>query len=372
MKPPHPPLHGIRILTVEHVGAGPYGTMFLAGLGAEVIKIENAATGGDVARHTGPRFLGEDDSEYFQCLNLWKKSVSLDLAKDFEKFKTLVARADAVVNNLRGDVPAKLGLDYKTLSKTNEKLVCLHISAYGRDNERASWPGYDFLMQAEAGLMDLTGEPDGAPSRFGTSVIDFMTGMTGAAALLACILRAKATGKGCDVDASLFDVALHQLNYMGTWHLNGGEAHSRQPRSAHYSLTPVQTFRTADGWIFVMCMKDSFWASLCAALARPDLAQDARFATMAARLENRAALTAILDGDFRKKATADWLKLLSGRVPVGPVNDMRQAIENPFVAASGMIQSIPHPKVRALRVFTLPVKIDGERPQAVVAEPLKR
>jgi crotonobetainyl-CoA:carnitine CoA-transferase CaiB-like acyl-CoA transferase len=357
---------------VEHFGAGPYGTMFLAGLGAEVIKVENAATGGDTSRHVGPHFLGEDDSVYFQCLNLWKKSVSLDLSREREKFQALVKDADAVVNNLRGDVPAKLGLDYRTLAKVNPRIVCLHISAYGRDNERASWPGYDFLMQAETGLMDLTGEPDGAPSRFGTSMIDFMTGMTGAAALLACIIRAKATGKGCDVDASLFDVALHQLNYMGTWHLNGGEAHSRQPRSAHYSLTPVQTYKTADGWIYVMCMKDSFWHSLIQSLGRADLGTDARFATMAARLEHRNALTAILDAEFRRRPTADWVKQLSGRVPVGPVNDMRTALANPFATGNGMIQSIDHPKKRGLRVFTLPVKIDGERPQAVAAEPLKR
>ena len=363
------PLEGIRILTVEHVGAGPYGTMFLAGLGAEVIKIENAATGGDVARHTGPRFLGEDDSEYFQCLNLWKKSVSIDLAREQDRFHALVKGADAVVNNLRGDVPAKLGLDFQSLKKINPAVVCLHISAYGRDNERAAWPGYDFLMQAETGLMDLTGEPEGAPSRFGTSVIDFSTGMAGAAALLACILRAKTTGKGCDVDASLFDTALHQLNYMGTWHLNGGEAHSRQPRSAHYSLTPVQTYKTADGWIFVMCMKESFWTALCEALG---LKPDARFSSMAARLENRDALTTALDRVFKEKTTADWLKALSGRVPVAPVNDMRQALANPFVAANGMVQTIDHPKKRGLRVFTLPVKIDGERPQAVAAEPLKR
>lgn len=363
------PLEGIRILTVENFGAGPYGTMFLAGLGAEVIKIENAAAGGDASRHVGPRFLGEDDSEYFQCLNLWKKSVSLDLTKDIAKFHSLVRGADAVVNNLRGDVPAKLGLDYKSLARVNPKVVCLHISAYGRDNERTAWPGYDFLMQAETGLMDLTGEPEGAPSRFGTSVIDFSTGMTGMAALLACLLRAQSTGKGCDVDACLFDVALHQLNYMGTWHLNGAEPYSRQPRSAHYSLTPVQTYKTADGWIFVMCMKDSFWHELTRAL---DLPRDERFSTMAARLEHRAALTQALDEVFKKKETAQWLKLLSGRVPVGPVNDMRKALASPFVAASGMVQTIDHPKKRGLRVFTLPVKIDGERPQAVAAEPLKR
>ena len=363
------PLEGIRILTVESFGAGPYGTMFLAGLGAEVIKVENAATGGDASRHVGPRFLGENDSEYFQCLNLWKKSVSLDLTREQARFHELVKGADAVVNNLRGDVPAKLGLDYKNLRSINEKIVCLHISAYGRDNERTAWPGYDFLMQAETGLMDLTGEPEGAPSRMGTSVIDFSTGMTGAAALLACLLRAKATGKGCDVDASLFDVALHQLNYMGTWHLNGAEPHSRQPRSAHYSLTPVQTCKTADGWIFVMCMKDSFWHELTKAL---HLAHDERFSTMAARLEHRAALTEILDGEFRKQTTAYWVKALSARVPVGPVNDMRKALASPFVARSGMVQAIDHPKKRGLRVFTLPVKIDGERPQAVAAEPLKK
>jgi len=366
------PLEGIRVLTLENFGAGPYGTMFLAGLGAEVIKVENPAVGGDASRHVGPRFLGEDDSEYFQCLNLWKKSVSLDLTRDRQQFHGLVKDADAVVNNLRGDVPAKLGIDFKTLGKINPAVVCLHISAYGRDNERAAWPGYDFLMQAETGLMDLTGEPDSAPSRFGTSVIDFSTGLTGIAALLACLLRAKATGKGCDVDASLFDVALHQLNYMGTWHLNGAEALSRQPRSAHYSLTPVQTYRTADGWIFVMCMKDSFWAALCEALSRPDLANDARFATMPARLENRASLTKMLDSEFQKQPTSAWLKALSGRVPVGPVNDLRQALANPFVAASGMVQSIDHPKRRGLRVFTLPVKIDGERPKAAPAAALKK
>ncbi len=366
------PLEGIRIVTVEHFGAGPYGTMFLAGLGAEVIKVENAASGGDVSRRVGPHLLGEDDSEYFQTFNLWKKSVSLDLSRDKDGFHALIKDADAVVNNLRGDVPAKLGLDYQSLSNVNPAIVCLHISAYGRDNERASWPGYDFLMQAEAGLMDLTGEPGGAPSRFGTSIIDCMTGLTGAAALLACVLRAKRTGMGCDVDASLFDVALHQLTYMGTWYLNGGEASSRQPRSAHYSLTPVQTFPTADGWIFVMCMKDTFWASLCDALSRADLARDTRFATLAARLENRDALTEILDAEFRQRGTAEWLELLSGRLPVGPINDMRQALENPFVAATGMIQAVEHPQKPRFRVLGLPVKIDGERPQPVACEPLKK
>ena len=155
-----------------------------------------------------------------------------------------MANADAVVNNLRGDVPGKLGLDYKSLARINPSVVCLHVSAYGRDNERASWPGYDFRCRP-TGLMDLTGEPEGAPCRFGTSIIDCMTGVTGAAALLACVLRAKRTGKGCDVDASLFDVALHQLTYMGTWYLNGGEAPTRRARISRLRRCRPSRPRTA-------------------------------------------------------------------------------------------------------------------------------
>jgi crotonobetainyl-CoA:carnitine CoA-transferase CaiB-like acyl-CoA transferase len=346
--------------------------MFLAGMGAEVIKIENAATGGDPARRVGPHLLGDDDSQYFQSWNLGKKSISLDLKNDRKKFEALVADADAVVNNLRGDVPGKLGLDYKSLARVNPALVCLHVSAYGRDNERASWPGYDFAMQAETGLMDLTGEPGGAPCRFGTSIIDCMTGMTGAAALLACVLGAKRTGKGCDVDASLFDVALHQLTYMGTWYLNEGEAPTRQPRSAHYSLTPVQTFKTADGWIFVMCMTERFWSELLEGLARRDLASDERFATQAARLEHRAALTEVLDNEFRRRRTAEWLEALSGRVPVAPINDVREALDSSFAASTGMVCETPHPARPGFRVLAMPVKIDGERPRPTVCEPLKK
>ena len=169
------PLHGVRIVSVEQFGAAPYGTMLLADLGAEVIKIENAAIGGDPARKTGPYFLGDNDSEYYQAFNINKKSVAIDLrsAEGRAALNGLIKTADALVNNLRGDLPAKMGLDYKSLSKANPKLVCVHVSAYGRDNERASWPGYDYLMQAESGLMHLTGEPDGPPSRLGApSIID--------------------------------------------------------------------------------------------------------------------------------------------------------------------------------------------------------
>ena len=205
------------------------------------------------------------------------------------------------MNNLRGDQPAKLGLDYKTLKRVNPAIVCLHISAYGRDNERTAWPGYDFLMQAETGLMELTGEPDGPPQRFGSSMIDSMTGMVGVTGLLGCLFRAQKTGKGCDVDVSLFDVAVHQLSYMGTWYINGGENISRLARSAHQSITPVQTVRTKDGWVYVMCMKQKFWEELARRIGHPELIADARFATPAARRDHRSQLTEALDDGMSKR-----------------------------------------------------------------------
>src|SRR6201991_3553466 len=358
------PLQGVRIVSVEQFGAAPYGTMLLADLGAEVIKIENAAINGDPARKTGPYFLGENDSEYYQAFNINKKSVAIDLrsAEGKTALGKLIETADALVNNLRGDLPAKMGLDYRTLASVNAKIVCVHLSAYGRNNERASWPGYDYLMQAESGLMHLTGEPDGPPSRLGApSIIDQTTGLTAAVGLLSAIIQARATGKGCDVDTCLLDVALHQLGYVATWYLIEGHASMRQPRSAHYSVSPVQTFPTSDGWIFIMCMTDKFWGELLAAIGRTDLATDPRFTTQALRQANRGALMDAIDGEMKKQPTAFWLKRLNGVLPIAPVLELPQALDSPFLQATEIIHTISHPAKPAMRVLSNPIKIDGQR-----------
>jgi crotonobetainyl-CoA:carnitine CoA-transferase CaiB-like acyl-CoA transferase len=366
------PLEGLRILAIEQFGAGPYGTTFLSELGAQIIKIENAESGGDPARYTGPRLLGPADSEYFQSWNAGKHSITLDLKSPAgrEAFEALVVESEAVVNNLRGDLPEKLGIDYASLKSLNPSIVCLHISAYGRDNERKAWPGYDYLMQAEAGLMSITGEPNSPPSRFGPSIVDYMTGMVGMVGLLSCLMRARVTGQGCDVDTCLFDVALHQLGYTATWFLNNGDVTERMPRSSHFSVAPVQTFPTADGWVFVMCMTEKFWTNLTVALDRNDLLQDPRFASPKARWLNREALSALLDVEFRKATTAQWLKLLSGKLPVGPVYDLPQALENPFVERTGMIHTVAHPANPALRLLSNPIKVDGRRPSSPVCASL--
>ncbi|WP_421997049.1 CaiB/BaiF CoA transferase family protein [Reyranella sp.] len=359
---PSKPLEGIRVLTLEQFGAGPYGTMFLAELGAEVIKVE--APEGDPSRQVGPHRLGSDDSQYFQAWNLGKKSVTLDIksAEGRRQFEVLVKSADCVVNNLRGTQPARLGIDYASLKSIKPSIVCLHISAYGRAGERADWPGYDFLMQAEAGLMELTGDPEGAPTRVGVSLIDSMSGLTGAVGLLACLLRAKTTGQGCDVETCLYDVAMHQLTYPGVWYLNEGDVSPRVPRSAHLSLAPVQTFPTRDGWIFIMCMTQKFWLSLVKAMDREDLLADPRFPDPNTRAVNRAELTDALDPTFRRLTTAEWLQRFNGVLPAAPVHRLDQALDSGFARGTGMVSAVPHPVKGSLRVIANPLRIDGERP----------
>lgn len=356
------PLEGIRVLTLEQFGAGPYGTMFLAELGAEVIKIE-APQGGDPSRQVGPYKLGENDSEYFQAWNLGKKSVTLDMksAEGRRQFEALVKGADCVVNNMRGTQPVKLGIDYASLKHLKPAIVCLHISAYGRDNERRDWPGYDFLMQAEAGLMELTGEPDGPPTRVGVSMIDSMSGLTGIVGLLSCLLRARTTGQGCDVDTCLYDVAMHQLTYPGLWYLNEGDVSPRVPRSAHLSLAPVQTFPTKDGWIFIMCMTQKFWLNLCEVTGRGDLVADPRFPDPNTRARNRASMSAELDVTFRTRTTAEWLAAMNGLLPAAPVYRLDQALDSSFASETGMVAAVPHPVKGELRVLANPLRIDGER-----------
>lgn len=356
------PLAGIRILSLEQYGAGPYGTMCLAQMGAEVIKLE-PPRGGDSSRATGPFFLGPDDSLFYQTFNLSKRSLTLDLktAEGQEILHRLVRTADAVTNNARGDQPAKLGLDYAALGQVKPEIVCVHASAYGRGNARESWPGYDYLMQAEAGFLAMTGEPDAPPTRFGLSMVDFMTGQMLATATLAGILGARATGRGGDYDVALLEAALHQTSYPATWYLNEGYETGRAPRSAHPSVTPSQLFRTADGWIFVMAQLPKFWERLTDALGVPELKTDPRFATVEARLKHRPQLTEILDGVFMTKPTAAWMERLGGLCPVAPVHDLAQALDNAFIRARGMVQAVPHPDRPDMRVLASPIMVNGER-----------
>ncbi|MEM9168841.1 MAG: CoA transferase [Pseudomonadota bacterium] len=360
-------LAGVRILAVEQYGAGPYGSMLLAELGAEVIKIEAPSLGGDVSRSVGPYMLGEGDSQFYQTFSRNKKSVALEIKTDEGRadFDALVASADAVVNNLRGDQPAKLKITYDDLKAVKPSIVCAHLSAYGRDNERAAWPGYDYLMQAEAGFMSLTGEPDAPPTRFGLSMVDFMTGAQMALGCVSAIMSARETGAGCDVDVSLFDVAMHQTSYPGLWAMNGGHVVGRLPRGAHPSIAPSQTVKTKDGWGLLMCQTPKFWAVFCDLADCPALAEDERFASVGARRDNLAALSDEIDRVMSARTTAEWMSALGGKVPFAPVLDLREAVDNPYVEALGLRETVAHPDADGggLDMLRAPIKVNGDRPR---------
>lgn len=361
-----PPLAGTRVLSVEQYGAGPFASMYLSDMGAEVIKIESPTTGGDSSRASGPHFLGQGDSHFFQTFNLGKKSLSLDLRQPdgMAVFHRLVKTADAVLNNLRGDQPGKLGLTYDALGPIKASIVCTHLSGYGRHGERAKWPAYDYLMQAEAGFMSVTGEPDGPRTRMGLSIVDYLTGITSAFALTAALVGALRTGHGRDVDVTLYDVAMHQLTYPATWYLNEGDIIQRRPRSGHPSVVPCECYPTADGHIFIMCVLPKFWEKLCSALNLPNLPNDPKFVTPQDRFDNHAALTKLLDAALSRQTTTEWMARLAGQVPVAPVLGLADALDNPYFAKTDGIQKIDHPARSDFHVLSNPIRLDGARPKA--------
>jgi crotonobetainyl-CoA:carnitine CoA-transferase CaiB-like acyl-CoA transferase len=360
------PLADIRVIAFEQFGAGPWGTLQLADLGAEVIKIEDPVSRGDVGRYVPPFAKGED-SLFFETFNRNKKSVSLDLRRDGARdvLEDLVRGSDVVYSNLRGDQPARLGLTYEQLRHVNERIVCCSLSGFGTSGPRAAEGGYDYMMQGLAGWMALTGDPAGPPTKSGLSLVDLSGGYVSAIAVLAGVWRARRDGVGCDCDVSLFETALHELCYVGTWAASRDYVPPRRPNSAHPSIVPFQNFATADGWIVVACPKEKFWQALCEALGNPELAVDERFADFGARDGNRDELLAILDAAFVARTSADWLELLGeAGVPSAPVNDVAAALEDPQTRARNAVVEVDHPALGTVREVASPLRLGDQAPVA--------
>ena len=359
------PLADVRVLAVEQFGAGPWGTLQLADLGADVIKIEDPAVRGDVGRYVPPFQEGES-SLFFETFNRNKRSVSLDLRHPDGRavFEDLVRVADVVYSNLRGDQPAKLRLVYDDLKRVNPAIVCCSLSGFGMTGPRAGEGGYDYMMQGLAGWMDLTGEPDGPPTKSGLSLVDLSGGYVSTIAVLAGLWRARRDGVGCDCDISLFETALHELVYVGTWAATKGYTPPRRRNSAHPSIVPFQNFATADGWIVVACPKPKFWERFCGAIERPELAADERFADFAARDRNRDELTPLLERALVERTSAEWLAIFAAAgVPSAPVNDVATALEDPQARARGDVVEFEHPDLGTVRQVASPLRLSGaERP----------
>ncbi len=358
------PLEDVRIVAVEQYGAGPWGSLHLADLGADVIKIEDARTGGDVGRYVPP-FQEGTDSLFFETFNRGKRSLRLDIATPAgrEVLEDLVRVSDALYCNLRGDVPAKLGLRYDDLKGVNPRVVCCCLSAFGMTGPRRAEPGYDYIVQGLAGWMALTGDPSGPPTKTGSSLVDYSGGFVAAIALLAGLHAARRDGQGMDCDVSLFDVATALLAYPATWYLTGGLEPARTRHSAHPSLVPFQSFQTADGWIVIGCAKEKFWRRLVAVLGLGQLADDERFASFAARLEHAGELLEILEPALRARASAELLAELSGAgVPCGPVNDVPAALADPHTLARELIVDTEHPRFGTVRQVGAIARVGGQRP----------
>ena len=325
-----PVLEDVTIISLEQYGAGPFATLHLAGLGAEVIKIEQWP-GGDIGRHVPP-YRVNDDSLVFQSLNRSKKSICLDLRQPEGRtvFEDLVTVGDAVFSNLRGDVPGRLRITYPDLMGINPAIACCSLSGYGMAGPMAAHPGFDYMVQGLAGWMSITGEPDGPPSQTGLSAVAFAAGYTAALALMTGLHQAKRVGIGCDCDVSLLETALSMLNYLVTWAGTEGYEPQRIDRSGHPTLVPFQNFRTADGWIVAGGSKEKFWTRMAEALGGSELTQDPRFATFDDRLINKAELIQELDEIFVQKSTAHWLERFEAAgVPCAPINSIGEALHDP-------------------------------------------
>jgi CoA:oxalate CoA-transferase len=352
------PLHGIRIVEVGHMLAGPYCGLVLADLGAEVIKIEPPA--GDIARNIGPHNLGQHNA-YFASLNRSKKSVALDLttAEGREALGHIVADAHALITNLRPSAIRKLGLTYQALKDFNSKLVCVALTGYGLEGSAANRPAYDYVIQAATGVMSLTGDPQGPPTKAGYSAVDNSAGLMAAIGLLAKVVQ----NEGGQVDVAMHDVMLSQLNYLaGAW-LNAGELPERFVNSSHPYIVPAQIFPTREGWLTLFITHDQFWAKFCNEAARPEWVDDPAFATMEARRKNRdqviEAVTAALECD----TAAGWTRRLEPLgVVVAEIGSLDQALASDLVREREMVVQLG-PRELGLRGIGSAIKFSDYEPQ---------
>jgi formyl-CoA transferase len=353
-------LEGMRVIDLTQVMAGPFCTMLLADLGADVIKVEPPG-GGDQTRHSWGRSGKGDDGPAFFALNRNKRSVVLDLRSEegAEKLRSLVADADVLIENFRPGVMSRLGLDYESLKQVNPGLIYASISGFGQTGPYSGRPGYDLIAQGMSGVISVTGDPEGAPSKSGIPVADLGSGMFCLYGILGAYIHKLKTGEGQRLEASLFESALALSVWEATEYWASGQI-PRPTGTAHRMSAPYQAFRTADGWMTIGANNQRLWGFLCRALDHPELQDDERFATNPDRMRNRDLLAKIIEDILSDHGTDFWVeRLLEGGVPAGPILNYAQVLADPHVAERGMVQSIPHPVEGEVKTLGFPVKFSA-------------
>jgi len=365
------PLDDIKILSLEQYGAGPFGSLHLADLGAEVIKIEDPNFNGDVGRYVPP-FNKGTDSLFHETFNRGKKSIVIDINSDEGRkvFNELVKKSDVVYSNFRGDVPEKLKITYDYLKSINKKIVCVSLTGFGMTGPRSSEPGYDYIMQGLTGWMNLTGEPDGPPTKSGLSLVDYSGGLIASIAILAGVHSARRTGEGMDCDLSLYDTALSLLTYPATWWLSKEYEVERASRSSHPSLVPFQLFKGEDDWFVVGCAKEKFWERL-RDLLEDERLKDEKFSNFSLRFDNKKELITILDEIFSQKKAGEWLELLKDKqIPSGPINSLKDVFDDEHAISREMFFEYEHPELGKVKQVLSPVNVGKENKKDIKRAPM--
>ncbi|MBS7651868.1 MAG: CaiB/BaiF CoA-transferase family protein [Candidatus Bathyarchaeia archaeon] len=362
------PLKGIRVLDLSRVLTGPFCSMILADLGAEVLKVEMPGEGDDT--RTYPPFIG-GMSSYFMSVNRGKKSITLDLkkAEAREALYRLAERCDIFLENFRPGVTARLGIDYETIRKVNPRIIYCSISSFGQTGPYASWPGYDIIIQGMGGLMGITGEPGRPPVRVGIAITDIGAGMWAAIAILAALRVRDKAGIGQYIDISLLDGVVSWMTYAAGIYFATGRPPERMG-SAHPSMVPYQAFEAGDGkYLLIAAGNDRLWATLCQGMGLEGLIDDPRFSTMDRRVENRGELIPILEKEFRKRPRDSWLERLRELgFPCGPVYTLDEVFNDPHVLSRGMLIEMDHPEAGKIKQIGPPIKL-SETPCIVGSPP---
>jgi len=350
------PLQGIRVLDLSRVLAGPYCTMVLGDLGAEVIKVEPPE--GDETRGWGPPFAG-GESAYYLCVNRNKRDMVINLKTDEGKtiLRELALQSDVLVENFRPGTLEKFGLDFATLHALNPKLIYCSVTGFGQTGSMKDKPGYDFMIQASGGLMSITGEPDGEPMKTGVAVVDLFAGQNAIIAILAALQARTLTGEGQHLDIALFDSQLGWLANVASNYLISGKLPKRYG-NAHANIVPYQSFQASDGWFAIAVGNDRQFARLCELLGKPELAANEKFASNSARVQNREEVIFILASIFKTASVAEWLgKLDEAEIPCGPINNFEQVFSMPQVKERGMLVQMEHPTIGTLPLVGSPLKM---------------
>jgi crotonobetainyl-CoA:carnitine CoA-transferase CaiB-like acyl-CoA transferase len=361
------PLGGIRVLDLTRVLAGPFCSMILADMGAEVIKIEEPGKGDDT--RSWPPFVG-GEATYFMSVNRNKKSITFNLKSPSARtlLIALVKKSDVVLENFRPGTMEKLGLGYATLSKVNPKLIYCAVSGFGESGPEGGKAGYDLIIQGESGLMDITGFADGPPLKMGTSIADLVAGMSAAHGVTLALLARAKTKRGQKVEIGMLDAMAALLTYQAGIYWGTGQKPGRRG-NAHPSIVPYEVFKAADAYLTLGVANNSLWERSCAAMERPDLVKDPRFATEAARVENRATLVPLLNEILGERSADEWMKRLEAQgVPAGRIRTVPEVCESEHLKARGMIQKLAHPKAGAITVMGVPIKLHAT-PGAVKTPP---